>query len=419
MPTYQKVWKVNGAIIRQRGCSYQVETHHNGKRTRQTFKTVEAAENYAKHVKSEIKAEGDMALAINGSQRLDALCLLEAFPTKKAQDDVVSAARLLTSQVKNYAPNKPLLAEAVRFWLSHHPQGGTLPTLNEALASYLADKRLEKRRAATLYEISHKIGRFIKAFPATSISDITTDLISQWLTDTLGSATVGTKRQYLTVISAFFTDSAKRYGLPKNPAKDVKLAGSNADQTEVQAYSVDEVRKIMTAANASPHAARVVPAMAIGFFAGLRPSEVQGLDWADVSLEAKRIRVSPETAKKRRARYVDMSDNLVEWLTPYARERGLVAPPLMTYRRARTEIMESTGCALIKDGFRHSFGTYHLAAYENAAKTAFAMGHRSDTDLVYTNYRKLVTREEGEAYWKIRPMKLLESAVTGKTEQQK
>ena len=32
MPTCQKVWKVNGAIIRQRGCSYQVETHHMSKR---------------------------------------------------------------------------------------------------------------------------------------------------------------------------------------------------------------------------------------------------------------------------------------------------------------------------------------------------------------------------------------------------
>jgi len=354
---------------------------------------VEAAENYAKQVKADFKSEGDMALAIKGRQRIDALRLLDAFPTKKAQDDAISAVRLLAQQVKDYVPSKPLMAKAVRFWLSHHPQGGTLPTLNEALASYLEDKRLEKRRAATLYEISHKIGRFIKAFPDTTISDITTELISQWLTDTLGSATVGTKRQYLTVISAFFTDSAKRYGLPKNPAKDVKIAGSNADQTEVQAYTVDEVRKIMTAANASPHADRVVPAMAIGFFAGLRPSEVQGLDWVDVSLTAKRIRVSPETAKKRRARYVDMSDNLIEWLTPYAREHGLVAPPLMTYRRARTEIMEKAACSLIKDGFRHSFGTYHLTTHENAAKTAFAMGHRSDTDLVCTNYRKLVTKE--------------------------
>ena len=65
MPTYPKVWKVNGAIIRQRGCSYQVETHHNGKRTRQTFKAVAATENYAKQVKAELKAEGDLALAIN------------------------------------------------------------------------------------------------------------------------------------------------------------------------------------------------------------------------------------------------------------------------------------------------------------------------------------------------------------------
>jgi integrase len=377
------------------------------------------ADNYAKQIKAEIKSEGDMALAIKGKQRIDALRLLDAFSTKKSQDDAVSAVRLLTVHVKDYAPSKPLMAEAVRFWLSHHPQGGTLPTLTEALAAYLEDKRLEKRRAATLYEISHKIGRFIKAFPETSISDITTELISQWLTDTLESSTVGTKRQYLTVISAFFTDSAKRYGLPKNPAKDVKIAGSNADQTEVQAYTVDEVRKIMKAANASSYAVRVVPAMAIGFFAGLRPSEVQGLDWVDVSLTAKRIRVSPETAKKRRARYVDMSDNLIEWLTPYAQERGLVAPPLMTYRRARTEIMASAGCSLIKDGFRHSFGTYHLASHENAAKTAFAMGHRSDTDLVYTNYRKLVTKEEGEAYWKIRPVKLLESTVTGKMDEHK
>ena len=114
MPTYQKVWKVNGAIIRQRGCSYQVETHHNGKRARQTFRTVEEAEQYAKQVKIEIRTEGDLALAIKGAQRIEALRLLDAFPTKKEQDDAVSAARLLTAQVRDYNRSKPLLAEAER-----------------------------------------------------------------------------------------------------------------------------------------------------------------------------------------------------------------------------------------------------------------------------------------------------------------
>ena len=84
---------LNGAIIRQRGCSYQVETHHNGKRARQTFKTERDADNYAKQVKAEIKSEGDLALAIKGRQRIDALRLLDAFPSKKAQDDAVSAER--------------------------------------------------------------------------------------------------------------------------------------------------------------------------------------------------------------------------------------------------------------------------------------------------------------------------------------
>jgi len=110
MPIYQKVWKVNGAIIRQRGCSYQVETHHNGKRTRQTFNTPEDAERRAKEIQADIKTEGDNALAIKGCQRLDALRLLEEFPTKNAQDDSVSAARLLSTQVKDYAPDTPLLA---------------------------------------------------------------------------------------------------------------------------------------------------------------------------------------------------------------------------------------------------------------------------------------------------------------------
>ena len=188
---------------------------------------------------------------------------------------------------------------------------------------------------------------------------------------------------------------------------EIRAEGDLALAIEVQAYTVGEVRRIMVAANASPDASRAVPVMAIGFFAGLRPSEVLGLDWKDVSLTAKRIRVSPETAKKRRARYVDMSDNLVEWLTPYARESGPVAPPLITYRRARAAIMKVAECPLIKDGFRHSFGTYHLAAYEDVTKTAFAMGHRSNNDLIFTNYRKLVTREEGQAFWKITPQKLI------------
>jgi hypothetical protein len=35
------------------------------------------------------------------------------------------------------------------------------------------------------------------------------------------------------------------------------------------------------------------------------------------------------------------------------------------------------------------------------------MGHRANQDLVFTNYRKLVTREEAQEFWRIFPPKLL------------
>jgi integrase len=406
--SYQGQWEVHGSIIRQRGTRFQVETHCHGQRKRHTCKTREEAEAYAKALKAQIAAEGAAALSIHGKQRVDALELLKAFPTRETQADAIAAACMLASRGEGCDLSKRLttpLAEAVRFWLVHHPASGAMPTLDEALAAYLKSKG--HRRATTLTELRQRLTRLVKDFPGLSVAEVTTDTLDGWLTRTLPDAE--NRRRYLNVFRTFFGYVCTRHGMEVNPAQGVIIEGIGADEREVEAYTVEETRRIMLAAGASPLASKLVPVLAIGFFAGLRPAEVQGLDWSDVSLAARRVRVSPETAKKRRSRYVDISENLAEWLAPYAQESGPVAPPFMTFRRQRARIMEQANCRLIKDGFRHSFGTYHLAAFEDANKTAAAMGHRGNTDLVYLHYRRLVTREEGQAYWTIRPPKLIEA----------
>ncbi len=73
--------------------------------------------------------------------------------------------------------------------------------------------------------------------------------------------------------------------------------------------------------------------------------------------------------------------------------------------------MEAAGCRFLMDGFRHTCGTMHLAAFENPAATALLMGHRANQDLVFTNYRKLVTREEAQEFWRILPPKQLPCTV--------
>jgi integrase len=53
-------------------------------------------------------------------------------------------------------------------------------------------------------------------------------------------------------------------------------------------------------------------------------------------------------------------------------------------------------------GLRHSFCSYHLAMYEDSAKTAFHAGHAS-VKTTYENYFQLVKKTEAEKYWQLTP----------------
>ena len=51
-----------------------------------------------------------------------------------------------------------------------------------------------------------------------------------------------------------------------------------------------------------------------------------------------------------------------------------------------------------QNALRHSFGSYHLALYSDAAKTALEMGHTS-TDLLFKHYREVVTKDVAEKWF--------------------
>jgi integrase len=51
---------------------------------------------------------------------------------------------------------------------------------------------------------------------------------------------------------------------------------------------------------------------------------------------------------------------------------------------------------------RHSFASYHLAHFQDAAATALQMGHTTTT-MLFEHYREIVTREQAAKFWSIRP----------------
>ncbi len=144
-----------------------------------------------------------------------------------------------------------------------------------------------------------------------------------------------------------------------------------------------------------------VPYVAIGAFAGLRRAELERLDWSEVDLHAGLIRVASHKAKSARWRFVKIRENLAEWLQPHARSEGRVAPAdcqdSLERARAAAGILDWPSNAL-----RHSFASYHLAKFQDAAALALEMGHINSA-LVFAHYRELVKPADAERYWNIRP----------------
>ena len=74
----------------------------------------------------------------------------------------------------------------------------------------------------------------------------------------------------------------------------------------------------------------------------------------------------------------------------------------------------STGAAAklpvwVRNGLRHSFASYHIAKWKDAAALALEMGHTT-TKLIFSHYRALVHEDDAERYWKIFPASSAESA---------
>ena len=141
--------------------------------------------------------------------------------------------------------------------------------------------------------------------------------------------------------------------------------------------------------------------MAIGACAGLRRAELERLDWSDVHFDADLIEVTAQKSKTARRRFVKMQPNLRGWLLPVRKHSGQVTPD--NFENQLDAAREAAGITQWPDnGLRHSFASYHLAHFKNAAELALEMGH-TNSGLIFNHYRELVRPKEASRYWEINP----------------
>jgi Site-specific recombinase XerD len=96
-----------------------------------------------------------------------------------------------------------------------------------------------------------------------------------------------------------------------------------------------------------------------------------------------------------------MQPNLREWLIPVRKHSGKVTPN--NFEKQLDAARVAAGITEWPDnGLRHSFASYNLAHFKDAAALALEMGH-TDSGMIFNHYRELVRPKEAERYWNIGP----------------
>jgi integrase len=141
--------------------------------------------------------------------------------------------------------------------------------------------------------------------------------------------------------------------------------------------------------------------LVLGGFAGLRSAEIFRLDWSAVNRGERQIFIGSEVIKRTsgvRNHYVQILPTLKRWLPSH--RSGPVVPVVTNgFSHWRNKACDFMGWARWpQNALRHSFASYHLSHFADAAKLACEMGHTS-TQMIFANYAEAVTKRAARQWW--------------------
>lgn len=153
-------------------------------------------------------------------------------------------------------------------------------------------------------------------------------------------------------------------------------------------------------------------AVALGAFTGIRSAELLRLSWEDFNWEEFVIDLGCDQTKTASRRLVLILPTLTEWIQPFAKTTGRVLEYSLPVclREAFGTVSKKVTNARGTDaqvfrwkinGLRHSYASYRLALTLDVNSLALEFGNSPQK--IFSNYRKVVTRSQGEAWFGVTP----------------
>jgi integrase len=355
---------------------------------RKTLKDREEAETIAKQARIKAENEGNNSFLIPELLRRDAL-----------------------AAAKKLEPFEASLLEAATFYAKHLERERSTEKVSVAVKEFLADRQKDELSQRYLKDLRIRLNRFSRSFGERMLNDVSAGDINSWLR----AFNPFHRNTFRAQLSVLFGYAIERGWCLENPVAKVKKVKATSP---VGILTPEQLAKVLEAASEE-----TLPFWLLGGFAGLRRAEIERLEWKDIHFDSGLVEVPALKAKTASRRFVKIQPNLAAWLESYKDRTGKVCPPNL--RKLLEEDRINAGWWTAKEGavitpgkgidrtkiklkpwpsngLRHSFASYHLAHFQDAARLALELGH-TNQELLFRHYRELVTPEQAQKWWNIQP----------------
>jgi len=268
---------------------------------------------------------------------------------------------------------------------------GLLQVIKECIDS----KKFANLRPVYVSELERYLGKFRELIGDMPINSVTVEHLQLLLSKPEWAC--GTRATGINRLSALFSFAKRRGYVIANPVD--RIDRIRLERKPPQILSPAEAEQLLTAARRRTPS--LLANLVIGMFAGVRPTELEKLQWADVDLDRAIIRVDAAASKVRRRRIVELEPNAVAFLLLCVSKIGAVTPA-QKRRKMRRLIGEMGWETWPKDILRHSCASYALAKYRDAGLVADKLGN--SPGILLRHYRELVSKEDCEKFWAIVPI---------------
>jgi integrase len=357
---------------------------------------------------------------VDGKQRkrcrFDSKAAAKAFAKKcrKAKKKYGAAMTALPFEVLGQAQRlyDLLQAHGISFEdARRHYETEVIPFLSAPTVAEIAQQMIEQQiakgnRPSSVDTVTKFVKRFAVAFGDRQLGDLTEEELRDFCFKD-GSA-AKTRRNLRAMTSQRYRLSVQKKWVSENIA--LHLVVPRLPDKEPAYLVVDKVRRFLAVAEQFD----VLGYLVLSLFNGDRPEELHRLDWSDVHLDDLLVCIVAAASKIHERREVPIHGTLLAWLVRCHKGSGPIVDGKDFAKRLRAARRAAGIEDWPNDVLRHTFATYHAAAFKDLNETARQMGHIDGLRTLRKHYVAYVPEVVAKEFWNLTPDAVLGAAGSPK-----